>query len=58
MSLTKLENRLVSIDFFRGFVMFLLIAEFAHVFEVLFGNDDAVLQHDKGIGVGAVEKML
>ena len=35
MSLTKLENRLVSIDFFRGFVMFLLIAEFAHVFEVL-----------------------
>jgi len=35
MTLTKLENRLVSIDFFRGFVMFLLIAEFAHVFEVL-----------------------
>ena len=35
MSLTKLENRLVSIDFFRGFVMFLLITEFAHVFEVL-----------------------
>ena len=35
MSSTKLENRLVSIDFFRGFVMFLLIAEFAHVFEVL-----------------------
>ena len=35
MSLTKNENRLVSIDFFRGFVMFLLIAEFAHVFEVL-----------------------
>ena len=35
MTLTKLENRLVSIDFFRGFVMFLLIAEFAHVYEVL-----------------------
>ena len=35
MSSTKLENRLVSIDFFRGFVMFLLRAEFAHVFVVL-----------------------
>ena len=35
MSASKLENRLVSLDFFRGLVMFLLIAEFAHLFEVL-----------------------
>jgi predicted acyltransferase len=30
-----LNQRLASLDFFRGFVMFLLIAEFAHLFEVL-----------------------
>ena len=37
----KLDNRLVSLDFFRGLVMFLLIAEFAHLFEVLMesGNE-------------------
>lgn len=37
----KLNNRLVSLDFFRGLVMFLLIAEFAHLFEVLMesGNE-------------------
>ena len=35
MSENKLNNRLVSLDFFRGVVMFLLIAEFAHLFEVL-----------------------
>jgi predicted acyltransferase len=35
MTSTKLNNRLVSLDFFRGLVMFLLIAEFAHLFEVL-----------------------
>jgi predicted acyltransferase len=31
----QLKNRLASLDFFRGLVMFLLIAEFAHLFEVL-----------------------
>src|SRR5210317_2048647 len=35
MSSAKLNHRLASLDFFRGFVMFLLIAEFAHLFEVL-----------------------
>jgi uncharacterized membrane protein len=37
----NLKNRLVSLDFFRGLVMFLLIAEFAHLFEVLMesGNE-------------------
>lgn len=35
MSENKLNNRLVSLDFFRGVIMFLLIAEFAHLFEVL-----------------------
>ena len=37
----KLKNRLASLDFFRGFVMFLLIAEFAHLFDVFMesGNE-------------------
>ena len=35
MSSAKLNHRLASLDFFRGFVMFLLIAEFSHLFEVL-----------------------
>jgi predicted acyltransferase len=29
------NNRLLSLDFFRGFVMFLLIAEFSHLYSVL-----------------------
>ena len=29
------ENRLLSLDFFRGFTMFLLIAEFTHIFSYL-----------------------
>ena len=32
---SALKNRLVSLDFFRGAVMFLLIAEFSHLFETL-----------------------
>ena len=41
MSSAKLNHRLASLDFFRGFVMFLLIAEFSHLFEVLMdsGNE-------------------
>ena len=41
MKLTNFDNRLVSLDFFRGFVMFLLIAEFSNLFQVLMdsGND-------------------
>ena len=40
---SKLKNRLVSLDFFRGLVMFLLIAEFAHLFEVLMESGNAQL---------------
>jgi len=56
---TKLTNRLVSLDFFRGLVMFLLIAEFAHLFEVLMesGNEqltavmDFLFHHAKWEGL-------
>ena len=37
MSLTKLENRSVFLDFFRGFIMFLLVADLTSGFVVLFG---------------------
>ena len=55
----KLNNRLVSLDFFRGLVMFLLIAEFAHLFEVLMesGNEqltaimDFLFHHAKWEGL-------
>ena len=39
----KLNNRLISLDFFRGLVMFLLIAEFAHLFEVLMESGNETL---------------
>ena len=39
MKLTNFDNRLVSLDFFRGFVMFLLIAEFSNLFASLRGGD-------------------
>ena len=32
LSIMKTEDRLLSLDFFRGLTMFLLIAEFAHIF--------------------------
>lgn len=32
---SSLSNRLLSLDFYRGLVMFLLVAEFSHLFEVL-----------------------
>ncbi len=55
----NLKNRLVSLDFFRGLVMFLLIAEFAHLFEVLMesGNEqltavmDFMFHHAKWEGL-------
>ena len=55
----KLNNRLISLDFFRGLVMFLLIAEFAHLFEVLMesGNEklttvmDFMFHHAKWEGL-------
>lgn len=34
-AVASLQNRIHSIDFFRGAVMFLLIAEFSHLFDVL-----------------------
>jgi len=37
MSLTKLENRSVFLDFFRGFIVFLLITDLTSGFVVLFG---------------------
>ena len=44
----KLNNRLITLDFFRGFVMFLLIAEFAHLFDALMesGNENISLAMD------------
>ncbi len=39
----KLENRLASLDFFRGAVMFLLIAEFAHLYDVLMESGNEAL---------------
>ena len=55
----NLKNRLVSLDFFRGLVMFFLIAEFAHLFEVLMesGNEqltavmDFMFHHAKWEGL-------
>ena len=59
MSSAKLNHRLASLDFFRGFVMFLLIAEFSHLFEVLMdcGNEqftavmDFLFHHAKWEGL-------
>ena len=31
----KIDNRLLSLDFYRGLTMFLLIAEFSYLFEFL-----------------------
>ena len=44
----KLNNRLITLDFFRGLVMFLLIAEFAHLFDALMesGNENISLAMD------------
>lgn len=35
-----LEERLLSLDFFRGITMFLLIAEFTHLFEFMVESDN------------------
>lgn len=38
----KLSQRLLSLDFYRGLVMFLLVAEFSHLFEALMEAPEAM----------------
>ncbi|MEK9613044.1 MAG: DUF5009 domain-containing protein [Flavobacteriaceae bacterium] len=47
-SAEPLKHRLLSLDFFRGFVMFLLIAEFSHLYNVLMetGNESMTAVSD------------
>ena len=40
---TPINQRLHSLDFFRGVVMFLLIAEFSHLFETLMNIGNPVI---------------
>ena len=42
---SSLKDRLVSLDFFRGAVMFLLIAEFSHLFEILSETRNETFNH-------------